>query len=168
LVLIRENNPVDLGPDTTICQEVTPSFTIFGPAGMQSYLWSSGASTPNLSVGTTSEYRLQVQTPVGCIFRDTVFVTFIICNSVADRANGFPEATIRPNPASATALSVLDIGRDAGAGVSVQIFDARGSRVWESRIGQVQTPLPGGLLPGLYQVRLQSDGRFRGLRWVVR
>lgn len=170
LVLNRENNPVNLGPDTTFCQEIIPTYTLLGPAGMQSYLWSPapGATTQGLVVSSTSVYQLEVQTPAGCTFTDDVLVTFIICNSVADRANGFPEAIIRPNPASAAAASVLDIGREAGAGVSVQIFDARGSRVWESRTGQRQILLPGRLLPGLYQVRVQGEGRFSGLRWVVR
>ena len=44
-----------LGNDTVVCQN---SFTINGPAGYTTYLWSNGATTQNITVNTSGSYSL--------------------------------------------------------------------------------------------------------------
>ncbi|MBK8497291.1 MAG: gliding motility-associated C-terminal domain-containing protein [Flavobacteriales bacterium] len=54
---------IQLGNDTTICQGQT--VTLSGPPGFPNYMWSNGAVTQNITVGTTGNYNLQVSYPTG-------------------------------------------------------------------------------------------------------
>ena len=57
--------PISIGPDVTICQGTTTSFTL--PAGFPNYLWSTGATTPTLTTGFAGTYWGQVSYPSGNI-----------------------------------------------------------------------------------------------------
>lgn len=63
---------LSLGPDTTFCgtfnYQLGPGFTA------QSYLWSTGATTQNLTATTPGTYWLQVTTAAGCVVRDSVVI----------------------------------------------------------------------------------------------
>lgn len=72
-------NPVpdlDLGPDTTVCDgedyEIVP--TIVGDTTNASYLWSTGETTPIITVSTSGTYSLTLTTDDGCIVTDEVVV----------------------------------------------------------------------------------------------
>ncbi len=54
---------ITIGPDVTICQG--QSTTLLGPPGWSSYLWSNGATTQNITVGTAGNYWCQVGYPSG-------------------------------------------------------------------------------------------------------
>lgn len=48
---------------------------IVGPAGFVSYLWSTGATTKNITVSDSGRYILTATTAEGCRYRDTVLLT---------------------------------------------------------------------------------------------
>ncbi|WP_367390181.1 gliding motility-associated C-terminal domain-containing protein [Lewinella sp. LCG006] len=48
--------PFNLGPDLTLCQGET--LTLTGPSVAEYYLWSNGANTQSINVGTAGTYRL--------------------------------------------------------------------------------------------------------------
>lgn len=64
---------VNLGNDLTICPGTTTTLNA-GP-GFSSYLWSTGATTPSIAVGTPGSYWVKV-TKYGCEDYDTVAVSF--------------------------------------------------------------------------------------------
>ncbi|HRH70764.1 MAG TPA: hypothetical protein PLB89_14780 [Flavobacteriales bacterium] len=53
---------IDLGPDVTISAGTAQ---LNAPAGFSSYLWSTTATTPNITVGTPGIYTCQVSYPTG-------------------------------------------------------------------------------------------------------
>ena len=61
---------VDLGPDTSFC--AGDSILLEGPSNVQSYNWSTGATTPSIFVSETGTYSLEVTSLEGCIAADTV------------------------------------------------------------------------------------------------
>lgn len=61
---------VDLGADTTIC--AGDSLLLNGPAGMGTWTWSNGASTPTITVANAGSYSLSVQDMAGCSSSDTI------------------------------------------------------------------------------------------------
>lgn len=63
---------IDLGPDTAICNGTNPTLQslITYPAGA-AYLWSNGATTPSITVGTIGTYWLYVMV-AGCASTDTM------------------------------------------------------------------------------------------------
>ncbi len=69
---------VNLGPDTTTCNGDTLVFS--GPAGMSSYLWSTGETSQSITVTAAGTYFLAVVSPVGCDGADTVTVSAFVTN----------------------------------------------------------------------------------------
>ena len=56
---------IQLQADTTICQGETVVLT--GPTGFPNYSWSTGESTPDITVGSTGDYTLAVSYPTGAM-----------------------------------------------------------------------------------------------------
>ena len=70
-VTIKDLPEVNLGRDTTVC--VTEPVTLTGGRG-DSYLWSTGDTTRNITVNQTGIYRLTI-TRDGCSNSDTISMT---------------------------------------------------------------------------------------------
>lgn len=92
-ITVNSNPTVDLGLDIT-----TPNqdYTIDAPLGFDAYAWSTGATTPSITVNQSGSYSVTVTDNNGCTASDTVvFVTtFSIEN--ADGSKG--EIKVFPNP----------------------------------------------------------------------
>jgi hypothetical protein len=69
VVTLRNPPPVNLGPDVNACQSHTLDA---GPAA--SYLWSTGATTRQITVTATGAYHVRIKDETGCEGRDTVLV----------------------------------------------------------------------------------------------
>lgn len=65
---------VVLGPDTTLC--FGTAFTISGPVGEASYLWSTGDTTESIVVTSPGVYAVEVANTFGCIASDTVEIFY--------------------------------------------------------------------------------------------
>lgn len=74
--IITYNNPnaPHLGPDQSIClgDSVTLTGTISNP---DSYLWSTGETTPTINVENDGEYWVYAEDLNGCSGRDTIYVS---------------------------------------------------------------------------------------------
>jgi len=70
----RPNPSVNLGPDTAVCQGQSVTLHSLGAYTVPAYLWSTGGTSPSISVNTTGNYILTV-TQNGCTGSDTVSVT---------------------------------------------------------------------------------------------
>jgi gliding motility-associated-like protein len=66
----EEDDFIDLGPDTTICQGA--SIVLNAGSGYSSYLWSTGATTPTINVNSSGIYSIIVTTVCGTTLRDTI------------------------------------------------------------------------------------------------
>lgn len=64
--------PISLGADTTVCQG--NSITIGNFVGNNTYLWSTGATTPSITVNTPGNYAVTCTAPGGCFGIDTIAV----------------------------------------------------------------------------------------------
>lgn len=65
------NGTVSLGPNRTICQGTTTTFT---PGNFVNYLWSTMSTSPTLTTGQPGEVWVRVTNNNGCIARDTVMI----------------------------------------------------------------------------------------------
>lgn len=57
--------PTIVAPDTHLCQ-TGDQVVLSGPAGMSGYNWSTGATTPTITVNTAGTYTLTVSNASGC------------------------------------------------------------------------------------------------------
>ncbi len=69
------NLGLNLGQDTTVC--VGPYFINATISGAQGYLWSTGATTPTITVATTGTYSVEIFGPNCITDKDTVMVTIL-------------------------------------------------------------------------------------------
>jgi hypothetical protein len=78
-IVISQSNPngPDLGPDQAFCWG---SSTVLDPlsTNVSSYLWSTGATTPTITVDTTGSYWVYLVDNNGCSGRDTVQITSLL------------------------------------------------------------------------------------------
>ena len=68
------NPPVNLGPDAVLCSGASTTLNA-GVYQGATYSWSTGATTPTISVNTGGQYRVTVSVPGGCVSRDTIVIT---------------------------------------------------------------------------------------------
>jgi len=168
--LTRQANPIDLGRDTIVCSNITPTYIIQGPPSMTSYVWSSGQNTPSLTVSTPAIYILTVQTLAGCQFKDTVDVQFQICGAVSSMiGNNLGKAQIVPNPSSGQARIAIQLSNPQE--IQITILDMKGSqigiddRLFVSEMKEIS--LPAIHSPGVYQVKIAGKNFIKTLKWVV-
>lgn len=107
-VEITVNDPptLDLGADITICEGESTTLNS-NATGATSYTWSSGESSPNITVNPTSEtvYILSVAAANGCEVTDTITVAI----------STIPAFTFTPtNEACGQQNGSIDINIDAG------------------------------------------------------
>ncbi len=67
---------VSLGPDTSLCSGNTIEL-VKGGGAADTYLWSTGESTPSKTIDTAGTYWLEATDTVGCKGRDSIDVTVI-------------------------------------------------------------------------------------------
>ncbi len=173
VAISREANPVSLGKDTLVCSNITPTYLLSGPSGMTSYSWSSGQSTPQISVSAPADYILSVVTPGGCQFRDTVSVTFQICDFVSSAiVPGSFSAQIVPNPVIGNENARLLLNVEKPGYVHWTMFDMKGRRIGQPSVrflnGKNDLTLPSGLSSGMYHITIGTNGTSRSLTWMVK
>ncbi|MDL2297381.1 gliding motility-associated C-terminal domain-containing protein, partial [Bacteroidales bacterium OttesenSCG-928-E04] len=68
---------IDLGSDIRVCRETSPEIVLSSPPGDFIYEWSTGATTPSITVDQSGVYGLTVTNQAGCVTSDSISVTFI-------------------------------------------------------------------------------------------
>jgi hypothetical protein len=169
ITLIREINPIDLGKDTIVCQNITPTYSLIGPPNMNNYSWSSGQSAPQITVSQNNTYILNVLTIGGCSFSDTVIVSFTICTSVGSEMTSISNAFIIPNPSIDKAELLLNNYSDK---VDIEIFDSKGSKIETpflvSQDTNQKVVLPNGFSSGVYFIKVSDPRGIKMLKWIVK
>jgi Secretion system C-terminal sorting domain len=116
IVVFFSNLSFSLGNDTTLCQPATLTLDphLLGPF---TYLWSSGATSPTLTLSTpgTVSMSLTASNSFGCTARDTVLVTI------------FPAAPVIHLGADTVLCADTTIVLDAGAGFASYLWSTNAS-----------------------------------------
>lgn len=102
-VTIAPNPIVDLGNDTTLCDNT--SLTLAAQNIGSSFLWTGGSTDPSLVVNTSGEYAVQVTSAQGCVTTDSINVSvrgpfttslgedFVLCNGLTKELTSSIEGT---------------------------------------------------------------------------
>ena len=74
IVIVNDIPDVQLPADTAMCDG--NYYTIDAGEGFHSYLWQSGDTLQTITVNSSGEYWVEVETAAGCSDRDTIYVEF--------------------------------------------------------------------------------------------
>ena len=86
---------VDLGIDTTVCEEDLPFILVAG--NWNSYNWNDGSTDPTFNVTESGTYGVTVSDEFGCEGFDEIIVDVTICGSV-DEVYANVKMNATPNP----------------------------------------------------------------------
>jgi gliding motility-associated-like protein len=125
--LIVSENPIAAfhGTDTL---EMQAGDVLDAGTGLSSYLWNTGDSTESIVINAEGMYKVEMESPVGCLGSDSVYVNLV--------SEEIPEFDIFvPNAFSPNGDGVNDVFRVVAEGLSIvncqlSIFDRWGSEVF--------------------------------------
>jgi len=96
-VMVKSIPVVNLGPDTTICQNETLLLDAGNP--MSSYLWNNASTDQTLTISTQGQYWVAVSVATNCNANDTIQVIVDVCTDIVESFKG-NKISIFPNPAT--------------------------------------------------------------------
>ena len=148
-------NEIDLGADTTVCENNTP-FVLEVGFGYNSYTWNGDNNNWNIFPVTTSgPVVLEVVDEANCTLIDTVNVTIESCLGIDELGkNGF---ALYPNPNNGAFTIQF---RTETINAEVSILDMTGKLVHQEKIENQllnATINSGGIETGLYIVNITSN-----------
>lgn len=115
----------DLGPDTVLCGGGATSLVLDATAGNATYTWSTGATTPTISVNTSGTYSVTVSSG-SCMSSDAIAVDFV---PAASDSLQFPNVFTPNSDQKNDFFAPLS---PPGATVDLKIFDRWGVLIYES------------------------------------
>jgi hypothetical protein len=130
---LLETPVVDLGEDFKLCISYDQTQLLSAGNSFSSYLWSTGATTPNIVVGAgvtavgNQTYSVTVTGDNGCTGEDAVVVEYSMCLGVNEKANTVNVSHF-PNPAT-DLVTFLSEGTNI---TEVQIFDLTGKMIYNN------------------------------------
>ncbi|HRZ47886.1 MAG TPA: T9SS type A sorting domain-containing protein [Bacteroidales bacterium] len=160
MITIHPVPVVSLGPDSIACAGDVVS--IDAGAGQAGYLWSTGASTQNISLDTTGtgtgiqKVWVKVSNSFGCQATDTIIVEFIDCSAVYE-PDPFPGITVYPNPFHDHLT--IDFPGKAEADLTFSITDITGRAIFNLTMNKSNQRFSLGHLPSGIYILHGSDQR---------
>ena len=156
---------VDLGKDTTICNNQT--ITIDGDSGFASYLWSTGDTTQSITVDSimgSGTYLVTVTDSFSCTNSDNIVITFDPCIGFAELTQKH-EIKIYPNPSKGIFTIETSGIKDY---INVSIFSIQGKEIIKENVFSDNiTRLDLSMQPkGIYFIKLWNND-FVGVEKVV-
>ncbi|MBE0654564.1 MAG: HYR domain-containing protein, partial [Bacteroidales bacterium] len=160
---------VDLGPDTSLCEN---KILDAGPDGVN-YNWSNGEISREIEIiPGQQEIYVEVQNDVGCIGRDTIRI--LECNVEIDFA-GVPNA-ITPNADGKNDVWIVDL-LSQFPDVEVEIYDRWGRLIYRSEkgystpwdgTGMNGKPVPAGSYSFVFILNDPDHANFTGFVSVIK
>ncbi|MEO0338175.1 MAG: T9SS type B sorting domain-containing protein, partial [Bacteroidota bacterium] len=177
-LIVNPNPKPDIQGNANLCRGETATLTVRD--NFLSYNWSNGGTDRFIQVSESGDYVVEVNSPGGCINRDTFTVTVFepritpINNAVLDICDG-DTLTLDAGPGfqsyqwSTGALS-QSISINMGGSFNVMVVDSNGCRTNGNIIVNAQAlPQPGIIAPGIFcrgtPVSLLADGNYRIYEW---
>lgn len=154
---------VNLGQDTTIC--INHSFVLKAAPGYASYTWSTGATTPDITingeqytVASVNNFEVTVTDAQGCQTVESIAVTIDACTGIGE--NPVSEISIYPNPTNGEFNLIFS--EDLAGEANIKVVDLTGKVLFNrsinvTRINQTETFNVTGLSSGLYFIRVESN-----------
>lgn len=143
------NPTVDLGADITFQQGQQAVLDATG-TGL-TYLWSTGATTPTITVTTMGTYSVTVTNSSGCTATDAVVVT--VTTSTNDQDNKY-NITVSPNPTQ----YIVQIRCEGSSTTSVELIDNLGRLLIEDKSftpdGAIRTMKVDEIPAGTYYLKI--------------
>lgn len=68
---------INLGNDTTLCENTTYNISIFNGVG-RSYLWHDGSTNDNFTIITSGRYYAEITDTNGCTNSDTIYIDYFL------------------------------------------------------------------------------------------
>ncbi|MDD3568480.1 MAG: T9SS type A sorting domain-containing protein, partial [Bacteroidales bacterium] len=153
---------IDLGGD----QEVTLPYTIESGISDVDYLWSTGATTPSITVDNPGEYWLTVTNSYGCEASDTITLTI---SSVQVIPGTNTVVTVFPNPSDQ--WITVRVEPRSPAKFVIELISPSGQRVYSHSIEQNQQfdhrIDVNSFASGVYILRVSSGGKWITVRLVI-
>ncbi|MBK9045398.1 MAG: T9SS type A sorting domain-containing protein [Bacteroidetes bacterium] len=153
---------INLGIDTTLCTTATLLLTA-GTFPGATYLWNNGVTGPNTlaftssTVNVTNTYFVQVTNANGCIGRDTIAISFIVCSGIDD-ANATGNISLAPNPSNGNAT--LHFNDANHTYTTLTVYNALGSLIQKIQIPHHSTSVSVNQNPGgMYFLVLESENQ---------
>ncbi len=151
----------DLGADTTLL--LGQSITLTPTGSFISYLWSTGSTTPSITIDTTilspgtNQVWVEVTDAFGCTATDTIQVTFTVGSGLSSPFAG--DVTIHPNPSNGLFRIV---GLPQTQELSIRILDINGreTQILDFEGGNIDIH---DLSSGYYILEIRSGNQFRRL-----
>jgi gliding motility-associated-like protein len=134
------NNPiVNIGPDTSICEELTKPIFLTDPNGNTNYLWNTGAITNNILVSTPGLYWVQANN-FGCINSDSILIRpdcyLNIPNAFTPNADGLNN-TFMPLNLMASGVTNFTMNIFNRWGENIFTTTNINSKGWDGKFGNV-------------------------------
>lgn len=148
---------VSLGSDSTICEGETLVLNAGNPGA--TYLWSNGATTQSITVGTENLYAVTATNTFGCTDSDEVWVEVEICIGTQE-SDWASEMQVFPNPT--TGLVMLNLTLANAADVHIELLNILGQTFQNLHLGRLsnlnQSLDLSHLAQGVYLLRVTVDG----------
>lgn len=151
VTLTREINTLNLGDDSLAC--IGTQVVLNAGSGFASYQWFDGSTQPTLTVGSSNNYWVQVQTTNGCTFRDTVQVTFVVCTDVEETlSRQTDKIEVFPNPGDGNVQLMMQT--ELGGEQEIRVLNSTGLEVFRTSLRNEEgknlhpidlRPVPAGL-----------------------
>lgn len=161
VAVFRVQNNLSIHADTGICFNVGDSLTLSVPAGITSYTWSTGETTPSITLHQADTVVLTVVTPQNCTFTDTIRVQAVICDPVRPMLGGSGmDIRYQPNPANRQVQLSLQSMKPRS--LTLKLVNSLGQEVVPAAVLQAgprsEYTLPVDDLPnGVYSIQVQGD-----------
>lgn len=151
---------VTLGNDTTVCIGCTVTLSAIN--GFTAYNWSTGETTPGITVDSAGTYFVQVTDSNGCSVSDTV----IVMNLPLSASNLQETKDIRIYQNAHTGKIIIHSSAGTVNG-QVSIYNLFGARVLESSCAGVSYELDVSTLPtATYFLELSTGGKEYRLKFI--
>ena len=160
---INPTPSVDLGPDTLA---VEFPYTLIAGVGNVTYLWSNGSTSSSIEVYQAGKYWLTVTNNYGCSASDTIYLTD---GTWVYEIPGMGNVKVYPNPVS----DVLTVEVDAISNMefNVELISPIGQKLHQCTINTYQESSAEinvqNYLPGLYLLRISSQGKWTVLKLII-
>jgi len=154
-ITVKQSPSLDMVNDTTACN--TKSLVIDAGAGMDSYLWSTGATTQTITVDSTgigvgAKFFSVIVSSDGCYDKDSALVIFKYCVGIEE--NSFDNnIVIYPNPTKRGVYIKSDINL---VDAKFSVYNNLGQIVISKTISGDYIDLE-GLKNGYYYLHIQTD-----------
>ncbi len=166
-ITVNPNPTVDLGESVTICEDAT--LTLHAGAGFASYLWSTGATSEEITVDAGGVYSVTVVDQNGCSGLDEIVITEMVCNATNNTLNN-SQVQLYPNPNSGSFM--LSIDSEVTGDLILEIVNPLGQVMTSvettkaNRVFQYDFALP-DLPATVYLLKIRLDGLMGWKKFVV-